>query len=1427
MPRRPEIWLGDLLLVREELALDDEATIELACLLGLRDRGRAEGRAERAEAEPVEIPMPKPQPKPAQPPTSPRPERPATAEGESFRVFSRLKALGVATTGSARPAWYDTTVPMQAAVTPPPRPPRPLLGRLQRRSILSYALAVPVPEGPLDIPRIVRAAGRGHPLRDLPRKPRRTLRFGVELLVDRARWMEPFFTEQDGLLDYLETLLPADRLAVRYIEGVPGAEAGLASTRLPGSTQRQSLLALTDLGIGYRFQSIRPPDPANWLKLARKVSQAGRRFVALVPYTSARWPAGLAGRLPILPWSERTTVGHAARLSGPDAKIAVCAPATRDAREDPAWPIEQLARHLCFALRIDPWLIRETRLRFLPALDVGTEADLWFSALAGSRGIAGITLKPLIAERFRSDLIQRNPELADQLVALVKRAHRHHPQTTRIEETLFAPAVSDTKIEKTLRPALKALAEGGPRTIELARWVAHAWGRFPLEVRLHNATRQLAYAASVKLGNSGWLPQQGQDARLPDDIQWLITPDAFPSRHWSIEIRQFADGSFNAIFDEASPATVAAHRLTLPAVEPQWLQIESGDPRKLQTVPLRAGMQFDLGAAAGSTSPALGFQALTGERYRLQLGDPREAFITALVLVTIDEGGKTGAHGSDARCALLIAENLAILLPDAATNGLANERLQPGQRLKVTALESGTGCNAIMVGTIPIPVRRSESALEQLVVMRLFGSGAPADVQSTRKTGVPFDSSVRPLRQIGDEPSSEGTHLYLTYGERGVGAQFAKRLSDDRYILSGGDLHVSPFDGRQHEQSRGNRIVRRPAVFGPFQDGDWEIVLDMEATDLAREPAEAEENAVPSARFITTSLPVACSRASELAKTNWIGCVTALAKDSDTARTLVQELRALIPPWRVMASDDFPDEPAFGGAGKLARHAAELGDVLVLVGSDGPTEWLATELRLMIAAGKPILWLPLHLDPQQVLTRWPDDIRDAMTGYQRLGGNIQRPAKRPDLAAVAREIANWRPSSGNGSEHAPQTEVVAKPASGLIGRIGASVRQSVAKALERKSAADTGLFYIPLDGEIKLLSYLEPRGDAPILLLIHGEVTSTEGSFGQLWAAEASADRERLHAHYGARVLAFEYLSIGLGPIANTIRLVEALPHGAHLHIVSLGSGGLIGELLCRGERVDGKAPFGSEDQMYSHHGSSNEPDFGEHLETLSALLQKKELRIERFVRVACPAKGLSIYKDAPERAAKLLSGAGGFAGLVTALSKDAGPVDKLLLGAGGFAAGSLVGWLARSMADPEHSPGLASLAPDSGLIALLNQLVTTRSPLAVVTGISRGSGPVGSLGPAISEWLSSQHNTDLLVPVESAFGGMPRANGIDYFIDEGNNVNYFRYFTNPITRRAIVNALVGPQGTPPGFRHQAPGSAVSFDATLPGDASEDASSPP
>ncbi|WP_369035499.1 hypothetical protein [Streptomyces adonidis] len=159
-----------------------------------------------------------------------------------------------------------------------------------------------------------------------------------------------------------------------------------------------------------------------------------------------------------------------------------------------AW---ELAALLSFATRIEPELIRAVRLRLLPHLDVGAEADLWFSDWVGARTPEAIALLPECLPHLRGvlvDLLAADPRLG-QVVDIVTELHRDLSPALFLEEQITWHSLhGDTeKATEHLNRALHALVR--ERRTGLAGWFAEAWHRLPAEARATPAARTLAHAA--------------------------------------------------------------------------------------------------------------------------------------------------------------------------------------------------------------------------------------------------------------------------------------------------------------------------------------------------------------------------------------------------------------------------------------------------------------------------------------------------------------------------------------------------------------------------------------------------------------------------------------------------------------------------------------------------------------------------------------------------------------------------------------------------------------------------------------------------------------------------------------------------------------------------------------------------------------------
>ncbi len=338
-----------------------------------------------------------------------------------------------------------------------------------------------------------------------------------------------------------------------------------------------------------------------------------------------------------------------------------------------------------------------------------------------------------------------------------------------------------------------------------------------------------------------------------------------------------------------------------------------------------------------------------------------------------------------------------------------------------------------------------------------------------------------------------------------------------------------------------------------------------------------------------------------------------------------------------------------------------------------------------------------------------------------------------------------------------------------------------------------GLYRCDISSDFRLMPWdatsAPMPSDRPVLLFLHGTASSTLGSFGELWENGRCAIREPLFAPYGEHVFALEHRSLSQSPVDNAIEVVEKLPKGTRLHLISHSRGGLVGELLCRSLIAGGGDPFDKTDIDYLHR---NDPEKARgDLEKLNRLLKKKQLSLERFVRVACPARGTTLASEH----------------LDIYLSVIFNLIQKVPLfkaGPGGIIYDiftELIMAIAKERAKPDVLPGIEAMIPSSPLISILNRPDRkVEGELRVIAGDIEGK----SIGSALATLLTDPlylDDHDLVVNTAAMFNGAKRAGGEAYSFHNGAHVSHFRYFENEDSTRSLLKAITRKEGQEDGFR--------------------------
>ena len=363
-----------------------------------------------------------------------------------------------------------------------------------------------------------------------------------------------------------------------------------------------------------------------------------------------------------------------------------------------------------------------------------------------------------------------------------------------------------------------------------------------------------------------------------------------------------------------------------------------------------------------------------------------------------------------------------------------------------------------------------------------------------------------------------------------------------------------------------------------------------------------------------------------------------------------------------------------------------------------------------------------------------------------------------------------------------------------VGLAADKAAQKIAGYFENKlNPGGPGLYFYndPQQLSDKVLSKKDLDSKAPYLLFLHGTASSTIGSFSRLGVLHSfdqlgldnSPEWNALKARYRDRILGFEHRTFTETPIVNALQAVDMLPDGAKLHMVSHSRGGLVGEMLCLG-MVDGLSDTSmARDLLKQMIRPFEVKGRSEEVKTLAALIDmliSKRISIEKFVRVACPARGTTLLSG---RLDLYLSSILNVIGMLPWLK--ASPTYKFVK--------AILLELAKRRTDPQSLPGIEAMLPESPIVFMLNALnLQTRANLTVISGDIQGGDLLDRLKIFLTD-VYYREDHDLVVNTAAMSGGMKRDQNAFYYFDKGPEVSHFSYFKNHNTRTRLANWLTSP----------------------------------
>lgn len=286
----------------------------------------------------------------------------------------------------------------------------------------------------------------------------------------------------------------------------------------------------------------------------------------------------------------------------------------------------RLARVVSIASRIEPELLRQARLKLLPAVDAGAEADLWFSPLVQASTPVALTLLPAVADLLRRELA-KTPDALRSAWKLLKEVHRDAPEAIRLEErvtweTLSGRAGALQRVEEELMSVVSAI--NVQKRSGLARWALRAVPRMPEEARQTKAATTLVLTAATHLKAWHLLEKQIESNALSADfinqLQIVLPPD-LPKVPLGVRLLQEArEGTSSErrylIEFSAPPSTGLKDVIEVPGTAPLMIEVSWGDADKpdVKNVSLYQGRTE---AVSVGTSSTVTIRTAAGDVYTL------------------------------------------------------------------------------------------------------------------------------------------------------------------------------------------------------------------------------------------------------------------------------------------------------------------------------------------------------------------------------------------------------------------------------------------------------------------------------------------------------------------------------------------------------------------------------------------------------------------------------------------------------------------------------------------------------------------------------------------------------------------------------------------------------------------------------------------
>ncbi|WP_299218263.1 CHAT domain-containing protein [uncultured Aquimarina sp.] len=326
---------------------------------------------------------------------------------------------------------------------------------------------------------------------------------------------------------------------------------------------------------------------------------------------------------------------------------------------------------------------------------------------------------------------------------------------------------------------------------------------------------------------------------------------------------------------------------------------------------------------------------------------------------------------------------------------------------------------------------------------------------------------------------------------------------------------------------------------------------------------------------------------------------------------------------------------------------------------------------------------------------------------------------------------------------------------------------------DKKVQPEPGLYC--LDANMERRPYdIEDHKNGRYLLLLHGTLSTAQQAFGELIG---NGVWQELVEIYKDKIIALEHETLSKSPLDNALTFLENTPKNCEIDILSHSRGGLVADILAKCDyrnRSNGTIGFSDEELSIVR---KNNKSLTKTIAEINKKAEAHRLYVNKVVRVASPSSGTTILSRRVDHFFNLL---------LNAISLSLGVSNPLY----GIVKSFLLELLAQKE-DPEVLPGLNSMMPESAFQQMMNSGISkVQSELYCIAGDAEVGGfNFESLKVILANLFYFSPN-DLVVDTQRMYHGIQRNQGMFFYESQNSDTNHFKYFSNPDTSQAIVEAL-------------------------------------